>query len=53
MRRCIQEKEYGRTDKDGAQCTVEPTRLSASHVLYNELGVAGSKEPLPVQQGSQ
>ena len=35
------------------QYTVEQAGLSPPYILYDKLGVSGSKEPVPVQYGCQ
>lgn len=49
----IQKKEDGRADEDDTQYTVEQAGLSPPYILYDKLGVSGSKEPVPVQYGCQ
>ena len=49
----IQKKEDGRTDENDTQYTVEQASLSPPYILYDKLGVSGSKEPVPVQYGCQ
>ena len=47
------EKEDGRADEDDTQYAVEQAGLSPPYILYDKLGVSGSKEPVPVQYGCQ
>ena len=49
----IQKKEDGRADENDTQYTVEQAGLSPPYILYDKLGVSGSKEPVPVQYGCQ
>ena len=49
----IQKKEDGRADEDDTQYAVEQAGLSPPYILYDKLGVSGSKEPVPVQYGCQ
>ena len=49
----IQKKEDGRADENDTQYTVEQASLSPPYILYDKLGVSGSKEPVPVQYGCQ
>ena len=49
----IQKKEDGRAYEDDTQYAVEQAGLSPPYILYDKLGVSGSKEPVPVQYGCQ
>lgn len=49
----FRKKEDGRADEDDTQYTVEQAGLSPPYILYDKLGVSGSKEPVPVQYGCQ
>ena len=42
------EKEQGGGYEDDSQNTIEPACLFFSYILNNELGVSGSKKPLPI-----
>lgn len=46
-------KEDGSGDKDGTQHAVKPACLLPSDILDYKLGVLGSEEPFPVQQGGK
>lgn len=46
-----EKEEYSRTYHQQSQYGIEQACLFSSYIGYNELGVMGCKEPVPVEQG--